>query len=1237
MKKILRLVTTSVLTLTLVACGEASSSVSNGTNTSSSVASSISAFANVTSVTLSAASDTLTQTLGTQKTVVVQATLNSGTNPSAALEWFVNGTKSNQTGRVFEYTPSTSGTFKIQARVGSVSSNELTLTVGSGTLTITKLTVVDNNTIRVQAPGGAQVTLTNNVLLPESKYDLKTGEYVLELETALTQGQSTTVTLTRDGSSVSQVAIFDTRVLEVSGVSGPAGTVTDNKDGTFDVLRPHNLITVIGTGDVTNTTNATYTTSFVATNMMTNSTSFTFENLSAPAGVALRPSFTSSTNIAGQTKSAAGQFTFTLNKDSTPGAYVYKFTVGGVTRNVTINVKDPTPIVDFVQYQYTGIAPNTNVYFASEAARGSNARASTQKFDILSAVNNTTFNVGLTLGTDGTYAITKPYVRNAEQFKSFKFKLSGKFFDVPTNVMDQAGINSNQLQISVASPDGLPIMRTQFKPGGQEALPVLTGGFRSGFTSLPDIVQHLDAATPAGIYTYTVRVLQAGVESYNRQIKIKVVEPVAALSLLGYKNDATTSWETATSNVLETLGFPEFTADVITFNLANPVIKGADNADLVEENYNELRSLFLNKFRTSVMPKIGGFDVTTYESAKSAFISKFLNADGSVKTTADSETDLRKMFSPYALNAGATNFDAAETDPEQNLSDLLVTTVLTNYLLILDSLVDSVIFEYNDVSETKIVEGSTVSIDLDDPSDERLENIGALFPTYSDWISSGRTSVTVGADGVFEIEKPLTQALDTKNIMFDLRISNYESPVSTGTDLSNQFNGTNPTTGTQARKELLVFNKAVSGPGLLTNNSFNTEDTKIALELGVGTVDTDLVEVEQVEDEVDNLAQPNPTSFRQYTVPALIGARTVGLARYDIANVFALDTRFLTVNGEYTFSVTVGALTQSVKVRIVSAKPDITLELDEDNSDFVLNETDGKYYGYFGYEGDELVADFNLTIKNIALPNNGRLAYNLVKKFPLKTETFVNTFEAVGANTGTNVNNGNLVVNPGDPDANPIKPADPFLSLLEPDTGVFEISTFGEYVFELTVAGVKKTLTIVAEKYPTIEITEINNGTDIMGSFFDEATEETVYVATESFETIVIQGKAVSLPANVYYQVDYDDSSDPDSSDDSFTVTLAQKLADRLTAEGYTKLDLTTGITVELFNGEDGLLDGSGIDKGEYVYLNVYLFSLNLDSVTSTPILASYDLTLLGHLSIKVWYLGEDSFDLYADEIDLED
>jgi hypothetical protein len=269
-----------------VACGEASSSVStSGTTTSSSVSSPTSAFAAVSTITLSAATDVLTQTMGTQKAVVVQAALNANTNPSLAIEWLVNGTKSNQTGRVFEYTPAAAGTFVITARVGSVVSNALTLTVGAAELVITgDVKVVANNKIEITAPGGATVAVTNNEVLATSFYDLAKGIYVIDLKTALTQGGTSTVTLTRgDLAPVSKAFTFDTRKLAETVTLSGGSALKAETDGSFKITKPHVLLP--GANRAENETENTYVISFAATNLgSANAVNFDFKTVSVPTG-----------------------------------------------------------------------------------------------------------------------------------------------------------------------------------------------------------------------------------------------------------------------------------------------------------------------------------------------------------------------------------------------------------------------------------------------------------------------------------------------------------------------------------------------------------------------------------------------------------------------------------------------------------------------------------------------------------------------------------------------------------------------------------------------------------------------------------------------------------------------------------------------------------------------------------------------------------------------------------------
>jgi hypothetical protein len=526
MKKILRLVTTSVLTLTLVACGEASSSVSNGTTTSSSVSSTTSAFANVSTITLSAASDVLTQTMGTQKAVVVQAALNANTNPSLAIEWLVNGTKSNQTGRVFEYTPAAAGTFVITARVGSVVSNALTLNVGAPTFAITgDLKLVGNNRIEITAPGGATVTVANNTVQPSSIYDLAKGIYVIDLKTPLAHGDVATVTLTREGNQpVTKSVTYDLRSVSVDtlldlgsdrSLGGVADTEIKATSGVYELTRPHTLKAADSTFNdpETDTNRKLFRVSFKSANLDAASVPFKLERVSAPAGA---PAFlTLNGQAAVTTNNAAAQILeFDVGSDTLVGDYVYKYTLGVKSVDVTLRV----------------VLPKTGLTFEQETIAVSGVDT---KFDVFTetatigqAISGA--KTGVALGADGAYTITKDYLTT--QYKQLTFKLDANNYSVPEAFLNNAN-NPNQLVTNLVGPDNISFMRIAAETNyAQEPLPTVQT-IRGFFNDLT-VTQRLDKTTPVGTYTYTVRVLQLGVEIDKKEVKIVLQNPVAKIEFV---------------------------------------------------------------------------------------------------------------------------------------------------------------------------------------------------------------------------------------------------------------------------------------------------------------------------------------------------------------------------------------------------------------------------------------------------------------------------------------------------------------------------------------------------------------------------------------------------------------------------------------------------------------------------------------------------------------------------------
>jgi hypothetical protein len=540
MKKILRLVTTSVLTLTLVACGEASSSVStSGTQTSSSVSSAVSNFANVSTITLSAATDVLTQTMGTQKAVVVQAALNANTNPSLALEWFVNGTKSNQTGRVFEYTPAAAGTFVIEAKSGSVLSNKISLTVGLPEFAITgEIKVVDASNLEITAPGGATVAVTNNTVEPASFYDLTKGVYVVKLKTAIVQGGTATVTLTREGNApISKLVTFDTRKLEIDKVLVDTVDAVAKLVGTvYEVERPYILN---ATGDINaNTTltgKDTIKVTFKSTNLATAAgafAAFKIQRLAAPAGA---PAYvTQEGQIAVGATDAGGRFVeFDIDNASPAGDYEFELTLNGLSRKVTIRVIEPKAELVLNEKIKATDGKDYSLIYTQAGTGHADAGKS----------------FGVVPTAAGIYEITKDFLLNANGNKTFTFTAFADNIPVPANLLGTVALpnnsSPNQLSVGLVGPAAASFMRVE-SGITQTALPnpiafrnsvpnTLTVGPNSTGLVVSQIV---DSTTPVGDYVYTVRVAQLGVELLTKTVTVRISNPAPKLTMTATTTDA---------------------------------------------------------------------------------------------------------------------------------------------------------------------------------------------------------------------------------------------------------------------------------------------------------------------------------------------------------------------------------------------------------------------------------------------------------------------------------------------------------------------------------------------------------------------------------------------------------------------------------------------------------------------------------------------------------------------------
>jgi hypothetical protein len=1210
--------------------------------------------------------------LGTQKAVVVQAALNANTNPSLALEWFVNGTKSNQTGRVFEYTPATSGTFVISARVGSVLSNNITLTVGAGSFAVESAEFVDNNTIEIKAPGGATVAVTGNEVLDTSKYDLKLGTYIVDLKTALKQGDSATVTLTREGNqTVTRLVTFDTREIKAA-----VANAEDNEDGTFDITRPHELSSTTG---VLNTASVTYTVVLKATNMKADQQAFKLERVSAPADAAAFTTSEGLTNVAGDKDSAAGQFTFTVTRTTTPGNYVYRYTLNGVVSNVTLVVKDTVAEVELkdlkntwnikavdgttdvddsggtpkptggitlgtltddasgndglLDTDYLRIYDSEAIYNASTTSALKIYNSSTKTFNLVYRPSDRDFLVGVPANTDGSFDIVKEYLPIAEAFKEFYFKLDGDLFRVPTNLAAQAGVLPNQAQLTLTGPDGNALMRTQYVT--QTSLPTLSEGFRIGF-NMPPVRQKIDAATPVGKYTYTLRVLQLGVEIFKQEVVVNVKTTEEKATLVARVNDQFDAFAVAKTTFENKLQFPSMTT-AISPGDAGDLLAAADDAD----DLAAAKSLYLSTWRTKTAfpTTIQPFNFTTYTAAKNAFVTEFL-ADLPFMTITSANA--------YATDTVVADLEDFKEAIHQYVSPYAVATYTSGAIATLTATQDAAIFASGGSIKfsnylaglliTKL-EAQPASTDVDTETEFNAAkakyeaNVAKLFPTYEEFVNNtALKALTVGADGVYEIERPFASALDTKTVVFNLTLENFESKVNAAASVDNSYlvGG--------VKRELVPFIKSVSGPGVLENQAFNTANTKIAIELDSTGTAQSISEVATQE--------ATPKKYVSYLAPAFDNANDATKTtanKVTIPSVAVLDVQFLTVNGEYTFNVAVGPHSKVIKVRVVSPTPKVTFGLIDDVSlstaqlaanklankffDFTYNKSEDKYYATLGKDpagndGDKAAFRMELITENIAAPTSGdnedELPYTFVRTTPLISETktdFVET-QAIGGNDGKRELTGS---------------GDGVITGLDVSGGTtLYHDKKGTYVYDLTIGGVRKVVTLVVEEYPTMKDLKVSIGTTAATSFGSN------FLIPDGTLAFKVDGTAVNLPSGLFYSlslgttgVDHNiDAADANTQDIAKIKTGANTGGFNSkdgTPKSIRPLNLANGINVQLVDDDDEdltsefeLSDDSTIEN-RIRYVQVTFFKA-VEIVTFDPLNPLFDLEYVGHDTVQIWY-----------------
>jgi hypothetical protein len=1061
MKKILRLVTTSVLTLTLVACGEASSSVSNGTTTSSSVASVSSAYANVTSLTLTAASNLLTQVMGSQRTVTITGALNANTNPNLQLEWFVNGVKQSQTGRLLDFTPVTAGSYVVTARVGNIVSNNLTISVGNPTIDVTGAMFVNSRLIEVTGQAGATVTLVGATLSDNAYYSLAKGKYVLELDEAVDQGTQVTVRLERAGFTPTvQSVTFDTRVLEVEDVQlGSDDLLPVN--GVYEVVRPF---------DAASTHNKTVTINLLQRNIipLAPATSNYVIEVTNPAGVK-----TVSTNSV-QSLSA---YTLTVNSLTAVGTWTFKFTLDQKTQEVKLNVLQPVAeiLLDPKGYTFTdpetGLPVNYEMRYTRSLDEAAPADANSNGF----ADDSGEFLLPVTKDSSGAFVVEKP-------FATFKTTAgSGSAHYIEFNVMARNFVEpefaDSQISVSLTGPTsfsstpstlfGFELEDTTNGDNDDDLITLsafdsLNNASKTGgadeTSAYHNVKQFIDRGTPTGTYTFTVKAGELGKE-ISKDIVVKIVEPTPKVEFI------LDSYVTVSGNVTR----------------IHELKETSNNVFEIEKPLSESRNYALSWY--SVVKNIQSALVTDFELIANESVK-----DAEDRTIFDGTSGLKQIKNSILVPLGATNYDLGKLE-----------------LSTLSGVSDVVFTRDTNADITYTVPTLTAAA-----SESYEVNLGSI--TVGANVAAG-TSITLTATatgGNIELDNFGGDATASTTKTIEIIVSDFNEVV--------QFGGKNLTNSagfSGANYRLVNMSMDVSGPSNLLEEveafkaavllADNTDTFMLVNQLGANTNKQTAIR-EALDDDYLLLDTALVTTADSFTTNTGLLRPVLNINKATVAGNYKMTLDVNGVKSELTLIVKnpqpkifvlSGLDTDGTRVPVVgkgddfSTSPDLSVEtptynllkvkntVDTDDNvdadDVFVEDTNGEF-NFFIPTG-ALTANTNVLRAQIAIADValGEYNYSIVKKYP---DGRVLTFADKATVTSVDVHNLAVFGTTAGVASTPQNTI--FNTNWKIEEALYEE---GQYEYEFTFAGVTKKWIVNALPQPGLDINEATVGNTELSLF----------------------------------------------------------------------------------------------------------------------------------------------------------
>jgi len=512
MKKTIKLIFGLFLTLVLAACNLSPSTTTSSLTGSSSNTISGNPAININSITLTA-DGSLVQFLGLTSRVNITANIDGSNTQGISLEWYVDNVKSlTQTGRVFEFLPTSPNKFIIYAKYNNVQSNSVEINVSLPQFNLTRVDAKSSNQIEIKADQGITFSINGLTIGNTSSYNLANQTYTLNLLTSMVQGTTYTIVASKAGfNSLSYPFVYETRRVSLSNLVYLNKKVEVGIDGTYQLQKPF-----------TGSPSQNYTLSIATSNLEGTNVPFSIitnvpANATAIAAIQTTQTITRGVNI---------NQDFTLSSATEPGLYVHNISVNNVNLIVRVSISNATPAIALTTpIVYDDPIVNGNTYTPMLNPFGLDAEGDYIK-NILKAESN------------GSFTITRPYNGPA---KEISFIIRADNFPTPLGFPPAPSAPYNIIA-GLTGPTGGVMYYGQTVNNLAAIFP-----FRETTGNSYKITQFVDNKTALGTYTYTFTATGAGI-NLTRTIVIVVrefaptIEPIIKINNVDVKPNSDGSY-----------------------------------------------------------------------------------------------------------------------------------------------------------------------------------------------------------------------------------------------------------------------------------------------------------------------------------------------------------------------------------------------------------------------------------------------------------------------------------------------------------------------------------------------------------------------------------------------------------------------------------------------------------------------------------------------------------------------